>query len=88
MSGARDYARQAARAAALHLADSAGFDLAQQSCVEILADLLLRYVQEVGAGSHAYAELAGRSETNPVDVVRGLGSGLCGGSAGAAKHLL
>lgn len=50
-----------------------------------LADLLLRYIGEAGAGSHHYAELAGRSDTNPVDVVRacwamcvwGGGSGGC-----------
>ena len=65
------YAREAARVSALQLAYHAGFDVAQESCVEILADLLLRYVNEVGAGSHHYAELAGRSETNAVDVVRG-----------------
>lgn len=69
------YAREAARVAALQLADSAGFDAVQQSCVEILADLLLRYVHEVGAASHHYAELAGRSETNPVDVVSRGGGG-------------
>lgn len=72
---AKDYAREAALIAALQLADSAGFDLAQQSCVDIIADLLLRYVHEVGAGSHHYAELAGRSDTNPVDVVRGVAGG-------------
>jgi len=66
---ADQYAREAARVVALQLADSAGFDVVQQSCVEILSDLLLRFINEAGAGSHHYAELAGRSETNPVDVV-------------------
>ena len=67
---ADQYAREAARVSALQLAYHAGFDVAQESCVEILADLLLRYLNEVGAGSHHFAELAGRSETNAVDVVR------------------
>ena len=66
---ADNYAREAAKIAAAQLADSAGFDVAQASCIDILADLLLRYVHEAGASSHHYAELAGRSETNPVDVV-------------------
>ncbi|KAI7842811.1 hypothetical protein COHA_003557 [Chlorella ohadii] len=66
------YAREAARIAGLALADSAGFDAVQTSCGEILADLLLRYVHEVGAASHHYAELAGRSETNAVDVAMAL----------------
>ncbi|KAL4452607.1 hypothetical protein ABPG75_008269 [Micractinium tetrahymenae] len=65
---AEQYSWQTARLVALQLAESAGFDVVQQSCVEILADLLLRFINEAGAGSHHYAELAGRSETNPVDV--------------------
>ena len=69
-NSARHLARLAARQSALALADSAEFDEVQQSCVEILADLLLRYVQEVGAASHHYAELAGRTDTNAIDVVR------------------
>lgn len=63
------YATEAARIATLSLIDAAGFDVVQQSCVDMLADLLLRYLHEAGAGSHHYAELAGRSETNPIDVV-------------------
>lgn len=69
---AAQYAQAAARISALALIDATGFDVCQQSCVDILADLLLRYVQEVGAGSHHYAELAGRSETNPIDVALAL----------------
>jgi histone H3/H4 len=86
---ADQYAREAARVSALQLAYHAGFDVAQESCVEILADLLLRYVNEVGAGSHHYAELAGRSETNAVDVVRRGVMGACRGiqwGGGAAGH--
>ena len=41
------YAREAARIAGLALADSAGFDVVQTSCSEILADLLMRYLHEV-----------------------------------------
>lgn len=65
-----DYARAAARVAAAQLAEAAGFEAAQRSSLDVLADLLLRYTQELGAGSHAYAELAGRGESNELDVVR------------------
>ena len=74
---AEHYARAAARVTALQLADAAGFDVAQGSCAEVLADLLLRYIGELGAASHHYAELAGRTETNPVDVVRAAGGRPC-----------
>ena len=75
------YALAAARIAAAALINAAGFDVCQQSCVDVLADLLLKYVREVGAGSHHFAELAGRTETNPVDVVRR--SACADGSEGA-----
>lgn len=71
---AEQYARQVARLAVQGLVDCAGFDLVQQSCVEILADVLLRFINQAGAGSHHYAELAGRNETNAVDVVSESGS--------------
>jgi transcription initiation factor TFIID subunit 8 len=67
---ADNYAYEAAKTSARALAGSAGFDVVQHSCLDILANLILRYIKEVGAASHHYAELAGRSETNPVDVVR------------------
>lgn len=67
---ADDYAYQAAKTSARALAGAAGFDVVQHSCLDILAGLIVRYMRELGTGSHHYAELAGRSETNPVDVVR------------------
>jgi transcription initiation factor TFIID subunit 8 len=65
-----DYARAAARVAAAQLTEAAGFDSAQRSSLEVLSDLLLRYIQELGSSSHAYAELAGRAESNALDVVK------------------
>lgn len=38
----------------------------------------MRCMPQVGAASHHYAELAGRSETNAVDVVRAAEAGLDG----------
>lgn len=68
---AEQYAREVARLAVLGIVDAAGFDVAHQSCVEILSDVLLSFITQAGAASHHYAELAGRNETNAVDVVRG-----------------
>jgi histone H3/H4 len=64
-----EYARRAARVAAAQLAEAAGFDRVQSSSLDILSDLLLRYIAEVGTASHAYAELANRTDANPLDVV-------------------
>lgn len=68
---ADQYATAAARVAVSQLAEAAGFDAVHQSSVDTLADLLLRYINEVGSASHGYAELAGRTESNPLDVVGG-----------------
>lgn len=50
--------------------------LTQASAHESLADLLMRFLAEVGTSSHSYAELAGRTASNINDVVRIL---LCSG---------
>ena len=44
--------------------------MAQESAVDILGELMLRYAAEIGAAAHAYAELANRSTVTLSDVVR------------------
>ena len=68
---AREYAAAAAEAVALQLAEAVGFHSVQPTARELLGDLLLRYVGEVGAGAAAYAEQANRTDANATDVVRG-----------------
>lgn len=76
------YAARAVRVAVAQLAEAAGFEAAQQSSLDTLADLLLRYINEVGSASHGYAELAGRTESTPLDVVR------CRGSRHLPPHIV
>jgi histone H3/H4 len=71
MSGA-DYSRALARVAVAQLAELAGFDAAHESAVDILGDLLQRYLANVCAGAHDYAELAGRTHTNSLDALLAL----------------
>lgn len=66
-----DYARSAARVASAQLAEASGFDAVQTSSLDVLSDLLLRYIAQLGTASHAYAELANRTDANPLDVVSG-----------------
>lgn len=88
-----ELARAAAIAAVSQLAGAAGFDAVQQSSAEILGELLLRYIGEVGVAAHGYAESTGRTDVTPVDVVRcrgdGRGSRYLGGeiSVRAALHM-
>lgn len=64
------YAVAAASASVAALAEAAGFDLIRRSASDTLAEILMRYLEELGAGAHAYAEEAGRADPNAVDLVR------------------
>jgi hypothetical protein len=45
---------------------------AQDSAVDVLSDILIRFITEIGQSAHSYAEVAGRSEFNIVDVLLSL----------------
>lgn len=69
---AEDFSRHIARVVASQVAEATGFDACQDSAIEILGDLLPRYLTTVSAGCHSYAELAGRSQSNLSDVLLAL----------------
>lgn len=69
---ADEFSRSAARVIAAQIAEASGFEACQESAIEILADLLLRYLTTVCSSSHSYAELAGRSQSNLADVLLSL----------------
>lgn len=64
------YSHQIARIAVAQMAETTGFDSVQESAVEVLADLMLRYVAQLASASHSYAEVAGRTDCNVNDLVR------------------
>ena len=63
------YSRQIARVAVAQMAETNGFDSVQESAVEVLSDLMLRYVAQLASASHSYAEVAGRTDCNVNDLV-------------------
>ena len=65
----QDYARALAKITVAQIAEATGFQAVQQSAGDALAELLLQYVSEIGSATHAYAELAGRTDCNVNDVV-------------------
>jgi transcription initiation factor TFIID subunit 8 len=69
---AEDFSRHVARVVASQIAEATGFDACQDSAVEILGDLLLRYLTIVCSSGHSYAEIAGRSQSNLSDVLLAL----------------
>lgn len=64
------YSRAVAKVAIAQIAEAAGFEGIQASANDTLAELMLRYIVELGSAAHSYAELAGRSGFNVVDLVR------------------
>lgn len=63
------YSKHVSRVVVSQLAESAGFQAVQESAVDLLADLTLRYISQLGSASHSYAELAGRTDCNINDLV-------------------
>ena len=60
-----EFSRAVARVAAAQTAEVAGFESCHESAVDILGDVLLRYISSIAGGAHAYAELAGRTGPRP-----------------------
>ena len=48
---------------------AAGFETMQQSALDVLSDLMLRYVGEIGATAHGYAELSNHTTPSADDLV-------------------
>jgi histone H3/H4 len=69
---AQEYSRAIARTVVGQLAELASYEAVQDSAAEILAELLLKYITELSASAHGYAELANRTAINVHDVLLGL----------------
>jgi transcription initiation factor TFIID subunit 8 len=65
---AEDYSRCVARVVVAQMAELTGFEAAQESAVEVLAELLIKYLQEVCTAAHSYAEMAHRTDFNICDL--------------------
>lgn len=66
---ADQFSRALARVAVVQVAEAVGFDAVQSHAADAIADVLLRYITQLGAASHSYAEMAGRSDTNVFDIL-------------------
>ncbi|KAJ7974299.1 Transcription initiation factor TFIID subunit 8 [Quillaja saponaria] len=70
--GGDDFAKAIARIAVAQVCESEGFQTYQQSAHEILADVAVRYIRDIGKTAHYHANFAGRTECNVFDIVQGL----------------
>ncbi|KAL9237669.1 hypothetical protein vseg_012190 [Gypsophila vaccaria] len=67
-----DFGRNVAKIAVSQVCDCVGFDFVKQSALEALTNVAVRYINDLGKSASSYANLAGRSECNVFDVVKGL----------------
>lgn len=70
MAMAESYARKVTSMLVGQMADVAGFDAAHGNAIDAVADVMLRFIQEMGRNSKTYAELQGRTDVNALDLVR------------------
>ncbi|XP_042015593.1 transcription initiation factor TFIID subunit 8-like [Salvia splendens] len=70
--GAGEYSRAIARVAMAQICEGIGFEGFNESALDSLADIAIRYVCELGKTSRLYANLAGRTGCNIFDIVQGL----------------
>ncbi|KAJ7972363.1 transcription initiation factor TFIID subunit 8 [Quillaja saponaria] len=67
-----DFGRAVSKVAVAQICEAAGFQSFKESALEALADIAIRYLFDLGKMANFYANLAGRSECNVFDVIRGL----------------
>ncbi|MCL7036487.1 hypothetical protein MKW94_006316 [Papaver nudicaule] len=70
--GSDEFGLAIARIAVAQICESFGFQSFQQSALEALSDIAIRYLCELGKSAHFYANLAGRTGCNVFDIIQGL----------------
>ncbi|KAL2528675.1 Bromodomain transcription factor [Forsythia ovata] len=71
-SGNDDFAQAIARIAVAQVCESLGYQSFQQSALDALSDVGVRYIRDIGKTAMSCANLANRNECNVFDVIQGL----------------
>uniref|UniRef100_A0A803L093 Transcription initiation factor TFIID subunit 8 n=1 Tax=Chenopodium quinoa TaxID=63459 RepID=A0A803L093_CHEQI len=58
--------------AVAQICEGVGFEAIKQSALEAISDIAVRFICDLGKSASFYANLAGRSESNLFDIVKGL----------------
>lgn len=98
---ADDFGRAVSKIAVAQICESVGFESFNDSALEALADVTIRYLRDLGKTASFHANLAGRTECNVFDIIHGLeemkapegflgfsGVGDCIASSGVVKEIL
>lgn len=71
-AGPDEFGRSISKMAVAQICESVGFEGFYESAIESLADIAVRYLQDLGKTAHSYSISSGRSTGNVFDVLRGL----------------
>lgn len=71
-SGTNKFGRAISRVFVAQMCESVGFQAVNESALDSLAGIVIRYVSDLGKTANFHANLAGRTECNVFDVIQGL----------------
>ncbi|KAA8547906.1 hypothetical protein F0562_004335 [Nyssa sinensis] len=71
-SGTDDFAQAIAKIAVAQVCESVGFQSFQQSALNTLSDVAVRYICHIGKTANLYANFSSRTECNLFDIIQGL----------------
>lgn len=71
-TGGDEFAQTIAKIAVAQICETEGFQTFQQSALETLSDVAVRYIRDIGKTANFHANLAGRTECNVFDIIQGL----------------
>ncbi len=71
-AGSDDFGRAVTKVAVAQICENVGFQSFKDSALEALTDIAIRYIRDLGKTGSFYANIAGRTECNVFDIVRGL----------------
>ncbi|CAI9766330.1 unnamed protein product [Fraxinus pennsylvanica] len=85
-AGENDFGRAISKIAVAQICENVGFDSFNESALDSLADLAIRYLLDLGKTAKFYSNLAGRTESNVFDIIQGLDDlGMSSGFSGASE---
>ncbi|XP_022143863.1 transcription initiation factor TFIID subunit 8 [Momordica charantia] len=71
-AGADDFGREVSKIAAAQICKNLGFQGSKESALDTLAEIVITYLSDLGKMANFYSNLAGRTECNVFDILRGL----------------
>ncbi|KAJ8537767.1 hypothetical protein K7X08_014307 [Anisodus acutangulus] len=71
-AGSDDFGRAVSRTAVAQICESIGFEIFNESALESLADIAIKYILDLGKTASSSANLAGRTQCNVFDIIQGL----------------